>query len=482
MLPYELFFYGGIFFLTGVLAASGGIAPFFVTTGTLIVALLLLLCRLRSGEARFAWFASLVLFVVAGSFYFRLDDARFRSVQIPYGAKIAFSGVIASDPVVNSGAQQITLSITEPFNADVLLTVRAYPRFAYGDVVNGTGTIVKVDDAGYAHYLEKERIRGTMKYPTLESTGENNSSHIMSALLAVKHAIMRAYSDTLPPQEAVFMGGLTIGARGSFSAELKDAMQKSGTTHLVALSGYNITILVAVALGIFLLFFPRRISFVLATLVIIAFVIMTGAEASVVRAGIVGFLVLLARDIGRAHDFRNVILCAAVLMVLANPKVLAFDAGFQLSFLALIGIVYLRPALMKIFGMKEEDTSFLSWKDNMLTTSAAQLATLPILITNFGIISPVSVISNIAILELVPTTMALGFLTAGASFISHYLAQFLGLLASVFLKIELGLIYFFARISFPVHIKIGAVIIALYYLVLGIITWRYTKWDDRKVV
>ncbi len=482
MLPYEIFFYGGVFFLTGVLAASGSIAPFFITTGTLIVALLMYLYRLRSGEARFAWFACLILFCAAGSFYFRLDDVRFRSVQIPYGAKIAFSGVVASDPIINNGTQQMKLAVTEPYNAQVLVTARLYPRFKYGEVVQGMGAVAKVEISGYAHYLEKERIRGTMKYPVLESTGENNGSRIMSALLAVKHAIMNAYSDTLPPQEAVFMGGLTIGARGSFSAELKDAMQKSGTTHLVALSGYNITILVAVALGIFLLFFPRRISFVLATLVIIAFVVMTGAEASVVRAGIVGFLVLLARDIGRAHDFRNVILCAAVLMVLANPKVLAFDAGFQLSFLALISIVYLRPALMKMFGMKEEDTSFLSWKDNMLTTSAAQLATLPILITNFGIISPVSIISNIAILELVPTTMALGFLTAGASFVSRYLAQFLGLLASVFLKVELGLIYFFARISFPVHIKIGAVIIVLYYVILGAVTLHYNKNNDRKAV
>ncbi len=479
MLPYEIFFYGGVFFLTGVLAASGGIAPFFVTTGTLVAALFLLLYRLQGGEVRYAWLSGLILFVIAGSFYFRLDDAAFRVVHVPFGAKRAFVGTVASDPVINNGAQQFTLSIREPFIANVLVTARLYPRFAYGDEVQGTGTIMRADDAGYAHYLEKERIRGTMKYPVLEATGEARGSAVMGALYAVKHAIMNAYAAVLPPEEATFLGGLTIGARGSFSAALKDAMQKSGTTHLVALSGYNITILVAVALGIFLLLFPRRISFLLTTLVIIAFVVMTGAEASVVRAGIVGFLVLLARDMGRAHDFRNVILCAALFMVFVNPKVLAFDAGFQLSFLALLGIVYLRPALMVLLRMKEDDAGFLSWKDNMLTTMAAQLATLPILIANFGIVSPVSIFSNIAILELVPATMALGFVTAAASFVSRYLAQFLGLLASMFLKVELGLIYAFARVSFPVHIKIGIALFVFYYVILGALVLHYNKRDVR---
>lgn len=481
-MPYEIFFYGGMFFLAGVLAASAGVAPFFVTAGTFAAIGILAVFRARGG-IRFTWFAWLLLFIITGSFYFRLDDAQFRSARVVFGEKHSFVGMVTSDPVVKDGVQEMRLALREPFTAYVLLTARAYPRFSYGDEVQGEGAVMRAQEPSYAHYLEKERVRGTMKYPSISITGSHKGSVITSALYAVKHRIMSSFTATLPPEEAVFLGGLTIGARGSFSAELKDAMQKSGTTHLVALSGYNITILVAVAMGLFLFVFPRRVSFVLATLTIVAFVIMTGAEASVVRAGVVGFLVLLARDIGRAHDFRNVILCAAVLMVLANPKVLAFDAGFQLSFLALIGIVYVRPALMTLIGMKEDDASFLSWKDNMLTTTAAQLATLPLLIANFGIVSPVSIFSNIAILELVPTTMALGFFSAAASFVSGGFSQFIGLIASMFLKVELGLIYFFARMSYPVHLKIGAVIVVLYYAVLLYITWRYTiKRDARQTV
>ena len=108
-------------------------------------------------------------------------------------------------------------------------------------------------------------------------------------------------------------------------------MSQSGTTHLVALSGYNITV-IAIAVSTLLSYFlRRRIVFWLSILTIIAFVLMTGAEASVVRAAIMGGIILLAKQIGRIHSMRNAIVFAALLMVLFNPKILRFDIGFQLS-------------------------------------------------------------------------------------------------------------------------------------------------------
>jgi competence protein ComEC len=293
---------------------------------------------------------------------------------------------------------------------------------------------------------------------------------------------VRAYERVLPPEEATFLSGLTIGARGTLRDELKTAMQQSGTTHLVALSGYNITILAYVVMSILLLFSSRRVAFVIATLIIVCFVIMTGAEASVVRAAIVGFLVLVAREMGRGHSMRNIILCAGVMMVLLNPKILVFDVGFQLSFLALLGILYVRPALMMLFRIS--DASFLSWRDNLLTTLAAQLTTLPVLVINFGMFSPISLISNILILEFIPLTMALGFLTAFTSFISYHLSFILGLLTLIFLKIELWCIYTFARMSVPIEFKMSMVYVVLYFTcILLLVRWYYRKkkYDGRIV-
>ncbi len=475
MLPYEYFFYGGIFFLSGVLAASAGVAPLFVTIGTLFTSAVLFLAHFYGVHPRARLFAALILLVVAGSFYYRAHDVRFRAERIPFGQKLAFTGTVASDPVASNGEQQMKLSVTSPFRASILLIARGYPRLAYGDAVRGVGAVQSVGTTSYARYLEKELVRGTMRYPSIAPIGERRGSRVVAALYAIKHRIMAAFSNALPPDEAVFLSGLTIGARGAFPDELKDAMKRSGTTHLVALSGYNITILVAVVSCMLLSFLSRRAAFFVTVPIIIAFVTMTGAEASVVRAGVIGVLALLAREVGRAHDMRNVILAAGIVMVLANPKVLAFDIGFQLSFLALLGLVYVGPALMNLFHIEEGGKGPLSWKEGLITALAAQLATLPLLVGSFGVFSPVSLISNIAILEFIPPTMGLGFSVALASLVSGTVSLFLGLLAHVFLRLELWLIYFFARISFPLHFKMSVVLGAVYYLALGVFVWRYTK-------
>ena len=243
----------------------------------------------------------------------------------------------------------------------------------------------------------------------------------------------------MPQEKAVFLAGLTLGETSEFTPELKTKLRLTGTTHLVALSGYNISIIAKVAALILGAWLSRRWSFILTTLLITGFVIMTGAEASVVRAAIMGFILLLADQINRQYFLRNALALTALTMVVINPKVLAFDLGFQLSFLAVLGIVYLRPWLQKLFHFKD-DPGILSWRANFLTTTAAQLAVLPLLLTNFGYFSPISILTNILILEFIPITMALGFFTAAAAIFSYPLALTIGWLAQLFLGYILGVI------------------------------------------
>lgn len=479
MTPYEIFFYGGTFFLIGVFGASMGLAPFFITMGVIVIMGIIAMFDMPTVRK---WACALLsLLVIVGSLYFRVDDAKFRSSPIPFGGGIEFSGVVKSDPVIAEGAQTMQVMLRNP-EVRVLITTKPYPRFSYGDEVSGMGIILAPPENGYARYLEKERIRGLMRYPSIEQGGVSSGERFQRMLYEVKHAIVQAYERILPPEEATFLSGLTIGARGTLRDELKTAMQQSGTTHLVALSGYNITILAYVVMSMLLLFSSRRVAFIIATLIIVCFVIMTGAEASVVRAAIIGFLVLVAREMGRGHSMRNIILCAGIIMVLLNPKVLVFDVGFQLSFLALLGIIYVRPALLMLFHVSEKDSTLFSWRDNFLTTLSAQLTTLPVLVINFGMFSPISLISNIVILEFIPLTMALGFLAAFTSFISYHLSFVIGLLAMIFLKIELWCIYTFARISIPIEFKMSVMYVALYFTGIVVLVWWYyrkKKYDGR---
>ena len=474
MLPYESFFYGGVFFLTGVAVASVGIAPFFVTISALLLSVLFLLFYLVDRRAKNIWFAGLSLLLTIGSAYYRIDDARFRAARIPFGKQIEVLGVVESDPVRKGSMQEITAMISKPFQARIFVKLDAHQRFSYADMVQGAAVIERPTSEGYARYLEGAYIRGIADFPTLKKVGEGRGSRIRSFLFGIRHRITETFARILPSEEATFLSGLTIGARGEFSPELSDAMQKSGTTHLVALSGYNISILVYVVMSTLLFFMPRRAALVVATHVIIGFVMMTGAESSVVRAAIIGFIILASFEIGRVRDFRNIILASCLLMVLLSPKVLVFDIGFQLSFLSLLGIVYIGPLLMHAFGVKEgENAGFLSWKTSAIATLSAQLATLPILIGSFGYFSPISLFSNIAILEFIPITMGMGFLMAFVAPLSHYGALIFGLIAAVFLKLELYLIYFFARISIPIHLTMSVLLSFAYYSAL--LWWIYAN-------
>ena len=477
MLPYESFFYGGIFFLGGVFAASMGVAPFFVTVSTLLLSMLFLLRYLFSHEKKNIWLAGLFIFIIFGSVWYQIDDTRFNAASIPFGTSIEVSGVVKSDPVTKGNTQEMTIAVSSPFNARILAKLNVYPKFAYGDEVHGKAMIER-PTGGYARYLEGSYIRGVMNFPTFTKTGEWDGSRAKALLLGIKHSITEAFARVLPPEEATFLSGLTIGARGEFSKELSDAMQRSGTTHLVALSGYNISILVYVVMGILLHMMPRRIALIFAVYAITGFVVMTGAESSVVRASIIGFIMLASLEIGRVRDFRNIILLACLLMVLLSPKILMFDIGFQLSFLSLLGIVYLGPLLAQIFGV-EGNEGFLSWKAAFIATLSAQLATLPILAGSFGSFSPIALISNILILEFIPLTMALGFLIALAAPFAHFVALVLGLIASVFLKLELLMIYLFAWFGAPIPISMSMFWVVAYYALLLWWIYGYKKIPQR---
>ena len=170
---------------------------------------------------------------------------------------------------------------------------------------------------------------------------------------------------------------------------------------------------------------------------------MTGAEASVVRAGIMGIIMLLAERQSRIYSFRNAITLTAFIMLLFNPRLLVFDTGFQLSFAALLGIVYIYPLLKKRFKI-EENEGVMGWKRNLFQTFSAQVAVAPIVLTSFGYFSPTALFSNVLILEFIPVTMLLGFMTATLGFISYGLSLVLGWVTSVFLGYEIFIINLFS--------------------------------------
>lgn len=438
MVKADIVFYGAGFFLIGILFASFGfeILASFLATSLLLA--IFLFFNVYFPDKKYLWLAGLAMIAMLGNIYYQWHEAESQNNKIVFGEKTELVGVVEkSEQRLNS--QKIIVG-------NIQITANRYPLFEYGDKIKVSGVITK-PIGEWENYFSKEGIIGLIQFSEITLIAKAAGSPIKSALYGIKSFFETSYKQVLPFEQAAFLSGLTLGSTAEFSDELREKLRLTGTTHLVALSGYNISVIAkaaAIILGSWWL--TRRFSFVLSILLILGFVIMTGAEASVVRAAIMAMVMLLADRVGRPYYFRNAIMLAALIMILINPKILAFDIGFQLSFAALLGIIYLRPLLKKLLRFSDQP-GFLNWREHFLTTTAAQVAVLPLVIYYFDYFSPLAILSNILILEFIPITMTLGFFIGFASLIAYPLALIVSFPVSIFLMYELTIINFFAFIA-----------------------------------
>ncbi|MEK7194049.1 MAG: ComEC/Rec2 family competence protein [Patescibacteria group bacterium] len=463
---YNVVFYAIIFFLTGVLVDGGLNTSILIIIGAaFLTAALFLFFGCFYKNKKFFLLAALSLFIIVGTFYYSwYEQYQFKNLNIPFNQETEFIGLVSAEPE-KGASQKLVVDLEKQYRGRILIKTSPYPSFNYGDLIKFEGVIKQPESESYANYLAKDGIFGTTDFPKAEIVFTGQGNVVKTALFKLKSGIVDNFQKVLPPEKSAFLAGITLGERAEFSKEFKEAMSNSGTTHLVALSGYNISILVIAIASSLGYLFSRRLTFWLTLAIILGFVLMTGAEASVVRAAIMGGILLLAKQVGRLYSFKNAIAIAAFLMVLQNPKVLSFDIGFQLSFMALLGILYLMPAIKKFFRINEEP-GLLSWRENLLTTFSAQTAVAPLLIIYFGKFSLLSLLANLLILTIIPATMTLGFILGALGFVSYYLSLIFGWFVNFFLLYETFIIKFFGGLDI---LKINSLSIPLsvfYYVIL----------------
>jgi competence protein ComEC len=468
---HDLAFWLCLFFLIGIALATlfdGGF--YLISLVVLLTSFYLLLIKKNTP-------ALTILFIIVGALYYQyFSYFQLKNINIPFGKEEEFSGLV--EEAKAGTVQELKISLIGEYRGDISVRSSPYPEFKYGDVVKMIGKINKPDEQ-YANHFLSRGIFGQINFPKIELMEKNKGNFIKTRLFSFKESIKNIFKAGLPKEKAAFLAGITIGAREDFSREFKDRMSLSGTTHLVALSGYNISVIALVVGLVFSSFFSATVSFYLSVLTIVLFVLMAGAEASVVRAAIMGTIGLFAIQAERLFDPRNAIVIAAFIMVLFNPRVLVFDIGFQLSFAALLGMVYLAPSLKNAFNTGSG--GFLSWKENAITTAAAQIMALPILLSSFGIFSLASLLANILILEFVPITMGIGFVMAGLGSFSSFLAKILGVLANIFISYEFFIINIFSRFSIPLKIEgINFYFWLVYYLLILIFVIYFYEQKDEK--
>ncbi|MBI4136110.1 MAG: ComEC/Rec2 family competence protein [Candidatus Vogelbacteria bacterium] len=338
--------------------------------------------------------------------------------------RVAVVGTVAAEPTERDQNSQLVFR-PDNWPIKILLITPLYPERAYGDRLKIAGKLEPVQDfvspAGqvvrYRDYLSVNEIYFQMFEPEIELIGQGGSD-LKRALFRFKQALLQKLTLVLPEPESALLGGLVFGGRQSLGEEWNERFRRVGLSHIVVLSGFNLAVIAAVILRL-LRPLPRRLGLPLAGLAIILFTIMTGAEPATVRAAVMALIALLAVGTGRLYAASRALVLAGLLMVAINPKVLAFDLGFQLSFLATAGLIYLTPRL-------EKRLTFLTARWGVRTlvaaTLAAQLTVLPWLVFRTGQVPWLALPVNLVVLPVVPYAMLAGFLTMALGFLPGVLA------------------------------------------------------------
>jgi competence protein ComEC len=395
--------------------------------------------------------------------------------------KIVLKGVILSEPDVREDTARYvvgSLHVVSEGNAfntsvDALITVSTYPVFSYGDEIAAEGKMRLPRNSGefdYRSFLAKEGIMYEMYHPRVTLVGSGKGNRLIAALLDTKQLFIDKIRFLIAEPEASFLAGILLGGKQSLGKEWQDYFVRAGVAHIVVLSGYNISI-VGNGIQKITAFLPRGVSASFSVVGIILFAVMTGAGTTVVRASIMALLVIVAGSVHRQYNIVRALIVAAFLMVFHNPKIVVFDASFQLSFLATLGLVMLSEPL-------REKLIFVPLKyklrETCASTVAAQIFVLPLLMYTMHNFSVVSLFANIAVLPLMPLTMLAGFVSIVFGFVHYVLAFPFSALTHLLLWYEMSIIKWmallpFASLAVPSFSKI---ILLMSYVFIFLWTYR----------
>ncbi|MFA7253212.1 MAG: ComEC/Rec2 family competence protein [Patescibacteria group bacterium] len=384
-------------------------------------------------------------------FYYSYFEAK-NKVNLPYDQEIEITGRIEKRPEVDWEKQKlVVLAQINDQTINILVNAPHFPEYHFGETVRIKGKIVEpvnLGDFDYKSYLKRYLIFGLINNPEISFENENHGiywktcEYLYNISIAFETTINRLISEP----HASLAAGLILGVKRNIPDNLIDQLKITGLTHIIALSGFNVTILIAVFSNYLVGIVGRKRAFWLGLLMVIGFVLMTGGAPSVVRASIFSLLILFGRTVGRQADQTNLMLLAAFVMVIFNPFIVRYDIGFQLSFIAFAGLIYLTPVIEK--GIEKWRTRALPQfvKSMLAETLGAQFAVMPILFIQFGTISLISPFANILVVWIVPWAMLAAFIAGLIGIIYFPLGKLVALLLWPFLEYIIKIVEWLAQV------------------------------------
>jgi competence protein ComEC len=488
-------------FLSGIVIARLYSLPTFVWITLVLVSIFLIILsqilasRLPASFPLHPFAFILLTAFCLGGIRYQLSVPRFNAFHIAFyndrDYDMLVTGTLAEPPDYRDNYTNLRVQVNLVDTGDgnlparglLLARVPSNQVFHYGDIVRLRGKVKtppENEEFSYRDYLAAQHIHSYMSSAELTLLPGRGGNPVRAVLYALKERSLANIYRLFPDPESSLLAGILLGVDTGLTRELQEAFKSTGTAHIIAISGFNISIIAALFFALFSRFLGPRLGTVVAIMGIIFYTALVGASAAVVRAAIMGSFALFARQIGRRQAALNTLLTVALLMCLWNPLYI-WDVGFQLSFFATLGLIlYAEPlsqfatrTITKYFPMSTAEKFAALFSDFVLLTLAAQLTTIPIMAYHFKRISLVSFIANPFILPAQPAVMILGGLAVLLSLFWLPLGQLAGWVAWPFVVYTIRMVEIFDSIPHgTIYLGNSSIwLVILFYLVLFTVTF-----------
>jgi competence protein ComEC len=405
---------------------------------------------------------------------------------------VEIEGMVCTEPETRNTTSTLQLTASEiqiddikrEISGKALIRVPIYQEYHYGDILKVTGeleTPPQFDDFDYKGYLARQGICSLINYPAIEILDTGKGFKPLAWIYSLRNHLSQSLSLALPEPQASLAQGILLGLRGNIPNSLQEAFSRTGTAHLLAISGIHLSIIIGILLSAAIWLFGRRYSIYIwiAFLAIWLYALVTGMRPPVVRGAVMGSMFLLAEYLGRQRSASTALAFAAAVMVGIEPQIL-WEASFQLSFLAMAGLIFLTPyfqtwarkSIAATIGREGTVVSLCNFiADCFAVTLAAILATWPVIAYYFDVVSFVGLPATFFALLALPGIIITSALVAGVGLLAPFLGQVLGWIAWLFLSYFILIVQVFDALPFS-SIKFSSIHIWqiwIYYVLLAAI-------------
>jgi len=368
---------------------------------------------------------------------------------------VEIQGMVVEEPDIRDRYCLLTFSASETIvngekeevSGTALIRMPRYPTYHYGDVLKVSGeleTPPQFEDFDYKSYLARQGIYSVIYYPGVEVLDRGQGFKPLQLIYSLRERLSASLARALPEPQGSLAQAILLGLRGNIPDSLYAAFSRTGTAHLLAISGLHISIIIAMLLSFGILVFGRQHSiYIWLTLVLMwLYAMLAGMHPPIIRAAIMGSLFLMAEYLGKQRSAIIALAFAAAVMVGIQPYVL-WSVSFQLSFLAMAGLVLLYPyfqewgrkGVASLFGTRERIAAACSMiTDGFAATLAAIVAVGPLIAYNFGVVSLVALPATFFSLPALPFIIVTAVLVAFVGLLVSLVAQILGWLSWLFLS------------------------------------------------